>query len=70
MLSGFNPLADHVRAWREGTLLPEDSNDGCTEESVAEIAAATLLSLAVQPKVRTNPLVQHEDNQCTSTPDP
>ena len=65
MMSGFNPLADHLRAWREGTLLPKDSTDGCTEGCVAETAAATLLSLAVQPKVQTNSLVQHADNHCT-----
>ncbi|BDA50364.1 5'-3' exoribonuclease 2 [Coccomyxa sp. Obi] len=49
MLSGFHCMADHVRAWGEGTPLPEDSIDGCADESVAE-SAATLLSLAVQPK--------------------
>ncbi|CAL8464765.1 g4300 [Coccomyxa elongata] len=49
MLSGFHSMADHVRTWGEGTRLPEDSMDGSAEQSVAE-SAATLLSLAVQPK--------------------
>lgn len=63
MLSGFHSMADHVRAWGEGRLLPEDSMEGSAEQSVAE-SAATLLSLAVQPKVRVNIL----DKRCTSVP--
>ncbi len=55
LLSGFHPLADKVRVSAEGTPLQNEGMDDYRDSGsdISEIeAAATLLSLAVQPKVR------------------